>query len=512
LRNNLYGDEARQALLKGAEMLSRVVGASMGPEGRNTVFDPALLHPTYPTSSRDGVTIARQFFVEGPEATGIKMVKEAAERTVQEAGDGTSATVVLAAAMLRSGMEELKKGNLRAIRQRLLEDTRKSCEYLDKITMRLSGSMLRQVAIISANNDTALGNCIADATLSAGIHGVVAVEESLSGETTIDRIEGMSLNSGYISQAFVNNEQRQICELLNPLIILLDRPLTSMQGMAPLMNDIANGGRPVLILAEDVRGEALATLALNKLQGRLSVCAVRLPSNLGHRKDLLLDIAALTGGCAVLQEIGMDITGLKLNQLGSAQKAVITSNSCRIIGGRGKKEELAKRVDHIKGMLDQNPTPLEREKLNERLAKLTGGLTVIRLGARSGLEMGDLKARCEDSCLATRCAMDEGIVIGGGLALAKCAWHLRFTDKGPSPLSRAMLIPAQRILQNAGFDGTLNSQGNVGRNAMTGAEEDFFYAGIIDPVKVVKASLRNAVSVVQVMLATECLIQVNHEQ
>lgn len=497
-RNNIHGNEARQTLLEGAEQLSAVVGSSMGPLGRNTVFDAARDFPTYPSSSRDGVTIARQFVVEGPSASGVKMVKEAAERTLKEAGDGTSATVVLAHALLKAGLAAIDSGKpLPSVRRSISEDVDKVCGYIDSITIPLSGDMLKKVAVISANNDEALGELVASATKQAGPYGVVAVEEALGGASSIERVEGMSLSNGYISAVFVNNESRQTVELDNPVILLIDRPVTSMQGLAPLMNAIASKSRPLLLLAEDVRGEALATLAANKLQGRLSCAAVKLPSNLGHRKDLLLDIAALTGGTPCLQELGMEISALGPQHLGMCARAVVTSTITRILGGTGKKEEIQKRIDTIKALLEQNPTDLEREKLNERLAKLTGGLTVIRLAARSGLEMGELKARCEDSCLATRSALDGGVVIGAGMALAEARGQLS-TD---SVLATALSAPASTIAENAGLS-------NIGLDAFTGACVNLIDAGIIDPALVVKAALRNAASVASVMLATENLIQV----
>lgn len=504
MRNNLYGQEARNTLLAGAEMLSKVVGSSMGPQGRNTVFDAALNYPTYPTSSRDGVTIARQFSLESAEASGIKMIKEAAERTVKEAGDGTSTTVVLAYNIFRIGLSDLAKGKkLTQIRAEITQDTKVLCDEIDKASLPLSGDMLRQVAVISSNNDAELGRLIASATKQAGPHGIVAVEESLGSECSIERIEGMSLDQGFISAVFVNNELRQSCELINPVIMMLDRPLTSMQGLAPIMNTVASGGHPLLILAEDVRGEALATLAMNKMQGRLSVCAVKLPTNLGHRKDLLLDIQALCGGTAVLQELGMDVSKFTSKDLGSAEKAVITSSNLRISGGRGTGAQ--QRREHIQGLLAQNPTDLEREKLNERLAKLTGGLTVLRLSARSGLEMGELKARCEDGCLATRCALEEGVVEGGGMALIRAAWK---SWNSQSIVQRAAQYPALEILHNAGLSGPINK---IAVNAMTGQPADLLAEGVIDPAKVVKAALRNAASVASVMLATEVLVQITKE-
>jgi chaperonin GroEL len=497
MRKVFTGDEARDILLKGAEMLAQVVGSSMGPLGRNCVFDPARDFPAYPSSSRDGVTIARQYMIEGPYASGVKMVKEAAERTLREAGDGTSATVVLAHAILKNGLLSLKTENLVKVRRQIASDVEKVCAYIDSIAVPVEGPMLEQVAVISANNDEHLGRLVAEATIQAGKFGVVTVEEAMGSLSTIERIEGMSLDQGFISPIFVNNERRQICELDNPVILLLDRPLTSMQGLAPLMNAIASKAQPLLILAEDVRGEALATLATNKMQGRLSVCAVKLPSNLGHRKDLLLDLAALTGGTACLQELGMDVSKLNIGHLGRALKVTVTASQTRISGGNGSADSVGKRVETIQGLLAQTPTDLEKEKLQERLAKLTGGLTVIRLAARSGLEMGDLKARCEDSCLATRSALEGGVVIGAGLAL----YTMPLGILADGVIQESLAFPAKQIASNAGCA--------VGLDALSGAPVEGLTSGILDPAIVVKAALRNAASVASVMLASDCVIQIS---
>lgn len=500
MRKIWTGDEARNILLQGVGMLANVVGSSMGPMGRNVVFDPARDYPTYPSSSRDGVTIARQFMVEGPLASGIKMVKEAAERTLREAGDGTSATVVLAHAILVNGLDALKKNNLVQVRRQIASDVETVCSYIDSIATPATGDMLRKVAIISANNDEYLGRLVAEAMEKAGEYGVVTVEESMGGTSTIERVEGMSLDQGYISAVFVNNERRQTVEFTDPVILLLDRPLTSMQGLSALFNAIASKSQPLLILAEDIRGEALATLATNKLQGRLSVCAVKLPTNLGHRKDLLLDLAALTGGTACLQELGMDVSKLNTSHLGRAASVVVTASSTRISGGSGSAESVQKRIDTVQGVAANSSSDLEREKLQERLAKLTGGLTVIKLAARSGLEMGDLKARCEDSCLATRSAKDGGVVIGAGLSLMRVPQSI----VGSGVIWESLSSPALQISNNAGCA--------PGKDALSGTELADLSCDVLDPAIVVKASLRNAASVVGTMLATDTIIQISDEQ
>ena len=519
MKKYLIGKEARQALLAGAQKLATVVGSSMGPMGRNTVLDKAPRTPYFPTSTRDGVTIARDLYLEGFEDTGSRLVREAADKTVKEAGDGTTAAVVLAHAIFELGIAALDRGvSVVDVKNEIERDVTTLCGLIDKHKIRISGPMLDQVATIATNNDPVLGKLIADSVRASGVNGVVAVEDSPSCETTIERQEGMQFNQGYVSQAFVNKESNMSVEFFEPLILLLDRPLSSMQGLLPLMNAIANGGRPLLVLAEDVTGEALATLVMNKLKGGMACCAVKLPSNLGHRKDLLLDIAALTNGVAVLQELGMDISSLKPTHLGRARKVVVTNSVCRIIDGYGQKDAIKKRVDEIQGLMAQGATSLERERLTERLAKLTGGVTILKLGATTGLELGDKKDRCDDACNATRCALADGIVPGGGFTLARLAIHL------PSGIVKeACYAPAMQILKNAGesddtliraldlkeYDEAGNMKENIafGYNSLTCEFGNLVDMGVIDPAKVVKASLRNAASVATTMLLTECLIQ-----
>jgi chaperonin GroEL len=499
VRRILRGEEARTALLEGAELIASIVGSTMGPEGRNVVWDPALNFPTYPSSTRDGVTVASQILLENnPAASAVKMIQEAAKRTLKEAGDGTSATCVLAYALLKNGFEALKHNPLVSVRRQMMSDVQKVCDYIDSIK-RPVGDMLDTVAMISANNDEHLGRLVAEATRQAGEFGVITVEESMGDKSSIERIEGMSLDQGYISAVFVNDERRQAVEFTNAVILLIDRPLTSMQGLAPLMNAVASQSRPLLVLAEDVRGEALATFAQNKLAGRFQVCCVKLPTNLGHRKDLLLDLAALTGGTACLQELGMDLSSLNTGHLGRAARVSVTSSVTRISGGAGSTDAVAKRIETIQGLLKQSPTDLEREKLNERLAKLTGGLTVIRLAARSGLEMGDLRARCEDSCLATRCALEGGVVTGAGMALFAAQDIL---EDGPVRVS--LTAPALQIASNAGCA--------VGFDALSGRPIEPDGMTVIDPALVVKAALRNAASVAIVMLASDCVIQISEDK
>ena len=514
-RKILQGKEAREALLRGAEKLAKVVGSSMGPQGKNTVIDRAPGYPTFPTTTRDGVTIAKEVYLDGFEDTGSRLVREAADRACQEAGDGTTAATVLAYAIYKEGLKALDTRNVVSVKKEIEDHTALVCQEIDKVSKRVSGNMVDQVATISTNNDPVLGKLIADAMRQAGPNGVVAVEENAGTETIIERIEGMQFQNGFITAHFVNRPEKQIVELINPLILLLDRPLTSMQGMSNaqgtgLMDRIASVARPLLVLAEDISGEALALLTVNKLQGRLECCAVKLPSNLGHRKELLQDIAALTGGTAVLQELGMDISKLTPSHLGKAEKVVVTPTFTRITGGFGTKEAIDKRIADIKGILAQTTSNLEKERLQERLAKLTGGVTVLRLGAQTGLELGDKKGRCEDACFSTRCALESGIVPGAGVTLARIAQRIPF-----GIVSKALTAPALQILENAGMtpeclDEVLKEDNfNIGTNSLTGTLKcDLIQAGVIDPAKVVKSSLKNAASVAIQMLLTENVIQV----
>lgn len=509
---NLFGDEARQALLRGSEQLARAVGASMGPMGRNTVIDYTPGYPSTPKSTRDGVTIARNFYLSGPEDAGSRLIRAASEKSVQEAGDGTSAAVVLAHALFTGGLDELKKGrSVVSVCNEIREHVGRVVEEVDKVKQNVHGDMMNHVATIAVNNDPVLGKLIVDAMRHAGASGLVAVEDSPSNETTIERQEGMQFQQGYISALFVNNPDKQVVEFINPVIVLLDRPLTSIQGMQGMLEGIAKSANPLLILADDVTGEALGTFVTNKMRGTLQVCCVKTPTNLGHKKDLLLDIAAMTGGQAILQELGLDVASIKPGMLGKAQRVVITSNSTRIIGGFGEKEQIEKRISEIRGLLTQNPTQLERERLQERLAKLTGGVTILKLGAQTGVELGDKKDRCEDACFATRCALEDGIVPGGGFTLARIASLLPV-----GVVKTAIQRPMYQILENAGHADKVDFAESAGVadgfNSLTGKWCNLVEAGIIDPAKVIKASLRNASSVACQMLLTELVVQVVQEK
>lgn len=506
MKDILYGKDARAALLEGARQLAEAVGSSMGPSGRNTVLDRTPGYPTFPTSTRDGVSIARSFYLKGFPDTGSRMIREAADKTVKEAGDGTTAAVVLAHAILKAGVEALDAGeSVVAVRREIERDVATVLEEIDKVKIKIHGPMLDQVATISANNDPVLGKLIADSVRQAGPKGIVAVEDSTDAETTIEHREGMQFDCGYLNQAFVNVHSSQTVELDNPVILMLDRVLSSMQGLFPVLESLGAQTRPILIIAEDVTGEALATLAMNKMNGKLAVCCVKTPANLGHRKDLLLDIAAITGGQPILQEMGMDLSkGVPAGVLGSAKKIIVTSTTTRIIGGYAKRDATKTRIEQIQGLLSQPGTKLEYERLKERLSKLSGGLTILKLGAQTGLELGDKKDRCEDACLSTRCALDDGIVAGGGFCLA---WIAEELPEGI--VKKAITRPMYQIMENAGHPGipTECPEPDLGWNSLTGEWGNLIEMGVIDPAKVVKSSLRNAASVATTMLLTALVIQ-----
>lgn len=511
---NLFGDDARQALLRGSELLAKAVGSSMGPMGRNTIIDYSPGYPSVPKSTRDGVTIARNFYLSGAEDTGNRMIRAAAEQAVKDAGDGTTAAVVLAHALFSNGLDELKKGrSVVSVTNEIKSDVAKVIEEIDSRKVKVSGEMMKHVATIAVNNDPVLGGLIVDAMRQAGASGVVAVEDSPSNETTIERQEGMQFNQGYTTPLFVNNDAKQIVEFLNPVILMLDRPLTSVQGMQKMLEAISKSSNPLLIIADDVTGEALGTFVTNKLRGVLSICCVKTPANLGHKKDLLLDIAVLTGGTPLLQELGLDIASCKSEHLGRATKVVVTSTTTRIIGGFGSKEAIDKRIGEIKGLLGQNPTALERERLQERLAKLTGGVTILKLGAQTGVELGDKKDRCEDACFSTRCALEDGIVPGAGVTLA------RISEMLPEGIVKSAINrPMMQILENAGYGVPpqflkfTEKDFNEGFNSLTGEYGDLIEMGVIDPAKVIKSSLVNASSVACQLLLTELVVQVVQEK
>jgi len=512
---NTKSKDARERLLAGAALLAHAVGTSMGPEGRNTIVDLAPLAPGCPASTRDGVTIARSIYIADDLVgdAGSRLIRAAAERTVAVAGDGTSASVVLAHALFEAGLKQLDiDPNVRRVTQAIKSTTEKAEAYVKSIAQQVSGEMIDHVATISVNNDPVLGKHVADAVRASGAHGMVSVEDSPTADTTIERQEGMQFASGWRSNGFINLPEKQVCELDSPVIYMLDRRLTSLQGLQPMLEQIAKKGDPLLVLAEDVDGEALATLLSFKLQAKLQVCCVKLPSNLGHRKDLLLDIAAMCGGRPILRELGQNPSDVKPNDLGSCRKVIVTRDTTRIIGGKGTKTAVADRVKEIKGLLASNPPQIELERLNERLAKLTGGVTVLKLGAQTGVELGDKKMRVDDAVCAIKCALEEGVVPGAGIAL------LRAAQLDESWVSECLVRPFKQILENASVESEPIAKAVLsqpepwfGYDVVGEKFSDLREAGVLDPLKVVRTSLANAASVACQMLLTETVVTLKRD-
>lgn len=507
----------QKKMLAGAAGLAHAVGRSMGPQGKNTIVDLAPGVPGTPTSTRDGVTIARNIYFEDPVMdAGSRLVRAAAERTVEEAGDGTSAATVLAHAFFKRGLELLEGGTftpgwtIREVIDEITATATAAVTAVSTMVVTVSGEMIDSVAAISVNNDKVLGSQVAEAIRQSGAHGVVSVEDSGTAETEIERQEGMQFNSGYKSNGFVNRPEQQVCDFDDCHIFMFDGKLMSLQGMMPMLNGIEKSGRPIVILAEDIGGEALGSLLKAKLGGALQVCCVKIPGNLGHRKDLLLDIAALCGGKPILREMQENPADATPDHMGFARRVVVTRGSCRIVGGAGDPRVVKARVDEIYGLLKQEPPQIERERLQERLAKLAGGVTVLRLGAQTGLELGDKKMRVDDAINAIRCAIEEGVVPGAGTAL------LRASQQIGGEFAPVLEATFRQILANAGHSDrdiagikhdVLRMKDNwFGYNALTGTFSNLGKSGVLDPLKVVRQSLLNAASVAKQMLLTDTVV------
>lgn len=503
----LSGAEAQQTMLRGIQKLDDAVGSTLGPLGKYVLIDRGL---GWPTATKDGVTVAREVLLDGFEGTGARFVQEAASKTADTAGDGTTTSTVLAAEVYRLGLDAISTYSVVALKNemdRVVADVEEDIRR--NYSRRVTGEMVAQIGTIAANNDRELGLLIAKAMKEAGPNGVVAVEESKSYETSITKIDGMEFNEGYISPWFVTDQEKQICVLENPLILLIDRPLVSLQGMHQMLESIAKTSRPLLVIADDVTGEALATLCINKQRGGLLCCAVKCPATLGHKKEMLKDIAAVTSGTAVLQETGMSIENITPAHLGQAERVIIRKNTTTIINGHGNTRL---REQEIKGLLSQSTGEIEKEKLQERLAKLSGGVTLLQIGAITEAEMREKKARVEDAMFATRCAVREGVVPGGGFTLARCAANISGDTIGGTLLSRALKAPALRILKNAGYEESVldvvlkEDDHSYGFDSLNGDYVDLVSCGIIDPTQVVISALKNAVSVASVLLTTNTLI------
>jgi len=527
----VHGEESRQAILRGVNLLADAVKVTLGPKGRNVVIEKKFGSPTI---TKDGVTVAKEIELkDGLENMGAQMVREVASKTSDVAGDGTTTATVLAQAIYREGVKTVAAGaNPMALKRGIEKAVSTVCGAFDKKTgERAKGeidkfskpvnndSMIAQVGTISANNDETIGHIIAEAMKKVGKDGVITVEESKTLETQLEVVEGMQFDRGYLSPYFVTDPERMEVALDNAYILINEKKISSMKDLLPLLEQIAKSGKPLLIIAEDVEGEALATLVVNKLRGTLQVAAVKAPGFGDRRKAMLQDIAILTGGKAITEDLGIKLENVQVSDLGQAKKITIDKDNTTVVEGKGKHNEIEGRVKEIRSQIDKTTSDYDREKLQERLAKLVGGVAVIKVGAATETEMKEKKARVEDAMHATRAAVEEGIVPGGGVALARCVPAL---DKlklegdeqiGVNIVKRAIQEPLRQIAENAGEEGAVvmgkiseAKDSNFGYNALTNEYEDLVKAGVLDPTKVVRTALTNAGSIAALMLTTEALV------
>ncbi len=513
-----YSQKAREAILRGVDTLADAVKVTLGPRGRNVILEKSFGSPTI---TKDGVTVAKEIELEDKfENMGAQMVKEVASKTSDVAGDGTTTATVLAQAIYKEGSKLVAAGvNPMAIKRGIEKAVEAVVEELKKLSKPTKDQEeIAQVGTISANNDTTIGNIIAEAMNKVGKEGVITVEEAKSMETTLEIVEGMQFDRGYTSPYFVTDPEKMTVNLSNPYILLNEKKVSGMKDLIPSLEQIARMGKPLLIIAEDVEGEALATLVVNKLRGTLQVCAVKAPGFGDRRKAMLEDIAILTGGKVISEDLGLKLENVTVNDLGTAKTVTIDKDNTTIVDGGGSRKDLEGRVKQIRAQVDETTSDYDREKLQERLAKLVGGVAVIHVGAATETEMKEKKARVEDALNATRAAVEEGIVPGGGVALLRAAKGL---DKlklegeeqsGVTLVHRALEEPIRQIANNAGAEGSVvvekvkDQKAGFGFNAENGKYEDLMKAGIIDPTKVTRFALQNAASVAALLLTTEAMI------
>jgi chaperonin GroEL len=514
----VYGEDSRHKILRGVNSLADAVKVTLGPKGRNVVIDKKFGSPTI---TKDGVTVAKEIDLKDPlENMGAQMVREVASKTSDTAGDGTTTATVLAQAIYREGLKmvtaganpmELKRGIEKAVEGIVAE--------LKKLSKPVSGHMIGQVGTISANSDDTIGKIIAEAMEKVGKDGVITVEEAKSMETSLEVVEGMQFDRGYLSPYFVTDPERMEAVLENPVILIHEKKISSMKDLLPLLEQVARGGRPLVIIAEDVDGEALATLVVNKLRGTLQVAAVKAPGFGDRRKAMLEDIAILTGGRAITEDLGIKLENIKLEDLGKAKKVTIDKDNTTIVEGSGSQSGIEGRVKQIRTQVEDTTSDYDREKLQERLAKLVGGVAVIKVGAATETEMKEKKARVEDAMHATKAAVEEGIVPGGGVALLRCLKGLDGLklsgdqQVGADIVRRAVEAPLRWIATNAGVEGSIvlekvkeGKDAGFGYNAATDKYEDLVKAGVIDPTKVVRSALQNSSSIASLLLTTEAMV------
>jgi len=513
----ISGDEARQSLLKGVNILSNVVKATLGPRGKNVVLDKKFGSPT---STKDGVTVAKEVELKDPwENMGAQLVKEVASKTSDVAGDGTTTATVLAQAIYGEGLRYVTAGsNPTIIKKGIDKAVEDVVKELKKMSRDVSGEMIAQVGAISANNDESIGKIIAEAMDKVGKDGVITVEEAKGLETTMEIVEGMQFDRGYLSPYFVTDPERMECVLENTLILLHEKKISNLRELLPLLENVARSGRPLLVVAEEVEGEALATLVVNKLKGTFACCAVKAPGFGDRRKAMLEDIAVLTGGKVITEDIGVKLENVGLDWLGEAKKVVIDKDNTTIVEGQGKNTDVQARIKQIRTQIEETTSDYDREKLQERLAKMVGGVALIKVGAATDTELKEKKARVEDAMHATKAAVEEGIVPGGGVALLRAQKAL---DKlglegdlqiGVNIVKKAVEEPLRQIAANAGYEGSVvvekvkEAKQDTGFNALSEKYEDMVKAGILDPTKVVRIALQNASSIAGLLLTTEGLI------
>ena len=521
----LFDTDARARLKRGVDALAEAVKVTLGPKGRNVVIDKKFGSPTI---TKDGVTVAKEIELADPvENVGAQMVKEVATKTSDLAGDGTTTATVLAQAIFREGLKNVTAGaNPMELKRGIDMAVEAVVEDLKKLSTRTAGRKeIAQVGAISANSDKEIGDLIADAMEKVGKDGVITVEEARGLETTLETVDGMQFDRGYLSPYFVTDPEKMEAVLETPYVLIHDKKISAMKDLLPILEKAAQSGKPLLIVSEDIEGEALATIVVNKLRGTLKVCAVKAPGFGDRRKEMLTDIATLTGGKVLSEELGFKLENAALGDLGQAKRIVIDKDTTTIIDGKGKVDDIKGRIAEIKVAIDKSTSDYDREKLQERLAKLAGGVAVIHVGAATETEMKSKKARVEDALHATRAAVEEGVVAGGGVALIRAQAGLArvkgtIDEKiGVDIVRRALEEPLRIIAQNAGMEGSIvlarvkeSKERNFGYNAQTGVYEDLVKTGVIDPTKVTRTALQNAASIAGLMLTTECVVVERKEE
>ncbi len=515
----VYSENSRQAILRGVNQLADAVKVTLGPKGRNVVLEKKFGGPNI---TKDGVTVAKEIELKDPlENMGAQMVREVASKTSDVAGDGTTTATILAQSIFREGVKAVAAGaNPMALKRGIEKAVDMAIEEVKKLSKPVSGDKeIAQVGTISANSDETIGKIIADAMTKVGKDGVITVEEAKTMNTELDTVEGMQFDRGYLSPYFVTDAERMEAVLEDPYILIHEKKVSNMKDLLPLLEQIARSGKPLLIIAEEVEGEALATLVVNKLRGTLNACSVKAPGFGDRRKAMLEDIAILTGGKAIMEETGIKLEGVRLEDLGRAKRVTVDKDNTTIVDGAGSQKAIEGRIKQLRSQIEETTSDYDREKLQERLAKLAGGVAVIKVGAATETEMKEKKARVEDALHATRAAVEEGIVPGGGVALLRASKAIAAMKGvgdeqiGVDIVKRACEEPLRQIVVNSGTEGAIvvekvreNSNPNFGFNAMTDTYEDLVVAGVIDPTKVTRSALQNASSIASLMLTTEAMV------